>query len=459
MKFLPKALLLVALNIAAAAEQTNVRANTVRERGRRARGFLLRTLFILRVLIFYLDFLFDFQRRGGECTPQVMHFEVWDADAQTSTGEVIDENNMDVCFPMTKASIEAVATDCTHRVRFELTDYSGNKVDRLERREPYLVYGNRIFADPPTVNGRFFKEGETYSISAHPGDRTKTLSYDFTVKYCESPSPTDCTPTQGVCAASHDDLQNLLDNAGPNEVVAICDGATIDTSADGPIIISQDELTMCCAGSDCVLENGDGSGRKLVVNGAAISILGIEFKGGNGAGRDGGNVQGETDYETVPGDNKIVDCTFRDGKGYLGGNLNVQLWQESTISIQKSSFIGGEALGLGGGVYMSGVDGISIRDCNFSENTAGWDDWTSAGGGLFIATEFGAMSKLEILDTSFDDNENGAVAVYGTYSEFTFSGNSGTGNTHNGSGEVCTDLYAWGNSLGCLELSDDFDYP
>jgi len=417
--------------------------------------------------------------------PQVLYFEVWDADSRAPTGEIIDGDNTEVCFPSSsKANIEAVSTECTRRVLLELTRPDGSTFNRNEGKEPFLVFGDRLLDNPPTVNGRFFKDNGAYSISAYPkSDPTAVLTYNFNVKLCETPtdpptkSPTqppstspptkspvskppssgndDCTPSQRTCASTQEELQAFLDASNPYEIVGICDGATIDTST-APITMAQDYLTMCCAGSNCILEN-NGSGRNLVVNGAATSIIGIEFVGGVAKHDWGGNVN----WWFAEGENNIIDCIFRDGMADGAGHLHVAFgWEpepEATITIEKSTFVGGKASSDGGAIYITDAHDIFIRDCNFTANAAGtvWD--SAIGGAIAISSEVGHMPKLEILNTVFSDNINGAVGVMlnGALADYdiTFSGNSVGGNTPPSTSD-CTHFYEpWTDT--CIPLSEE----
>jgi len=420
----------------------------------------------------------------NECTPQIVYFEVWDAAAQAPTGEIIDSNNKEVCFPPSaKANIEAVTSECTRRVLLQLTRPDGSTFNRNEGKLPYLVFGDHIFEDPPRVNGRFFEENGSYSISAYPkSDPTANLTYTFNVKLCdetpveaptqspteiESPTnspvikpPTsgnlDCMPSQGVCATTHNELQAFLDAASPYDIVAVCDGATIDTSGyTTPITISKDHLTLCCTGSDCVLEN-NGSGRNLLVTGSAATVAGIEFVGGKE--NTGGNV-----YMRNGGDgnaNNIIDCIFQEGTAtdYFGGNLMAEFMYpgENSITIERSTFVGGTA-SWGGGAFITDSKDVFIRDCNFTANTAGSVyGGSGVGGGLMISSEYGKMPKLEILNTVFNDNIQGAVAVFANYN-ISFSGNSGGGNTPHTDTD-CPDFYGpFGRA--CVPLSDELPKP
>jgi len=247
----------------------------------------------------------------------------------------------------------------------------------------------------------------------------------------------------------------FLDVANPYEIVAICDGTTVDTSANTPITISQDYLTLSCEGSNCIMES-DGSGRNLAVEALSTSIVGIEFVGGVAPSESyegGGNVLWRS-TAGGEGSDQIVDCTFRNGRATQGGNLFMENWTPSTITIQKSSFIGGTADWDGGGAFVGGMGGILVEDCEFTDNAAGDNEWTY-GGGLFMATMFGEMAKLDILNTSFNDNKKGAVGVLDSY-VLTFSGNSGEGNTPHAASN-CTGLSGGGVQYGgYLALNEEY---
>ena len=95
---------------------------------------------------------------------------------------------------------------------------------------------------------------------------------------CFPPAPTfnplpSCIPTSGACVESAAELQEAVSQAMEGDTIAICGGATMDTSATGQKGIFQTGLTLCCAGGrgDCVFKN-DGTSRNLYVKADAISM-------------------------------------------------------------------------------------------------------------------------------------------------------------------------------------------
>jgi len=298
-------------------------------------------------------------------------------------------------------------------------------------------------------------EGEPLPPTVAPTTAAPTTATPTRSPVTRVPTPPgnfDCAPTQGTCASTREELQSDLDSASPYDTVAICSGATIDTSSQS-IAISQSFLTMCCAGgSDCIMAN-DGSGRNMVVN-DAMTIVGIEFVGGTAlrySNKHGGNVQWTSSNEE--GNHSIINCTFRNGAGSYGGNLHIST-DAAKLTIQKSTFLGGRAYGYGGGIFIAdGTENISIQDCEFTDNASGTRSGLS-GGGLQIAAKFGQMPKLEILGTVFNDNKGGAASTIGHFGDVVFSGNSGNGNTANKTWSACTGFYY--DTVGCFSLSEEW---
>lgn len=215
----------------------------------------------------------------------------------------------------------------------------------------------------------------------------------------------------------------------------------------------------------------DGSDRNLFVSGPHFTVLDVDFVGGSSVNKpwttDGGYGHGGSVYIKSRGDVRIVGCTFRDGvSGYYGGNLYVDTfngtsannWKGPTsLSVEDSTFFGGQCTGSGGNMMVTGTSAISITDSIFddgySESMNGW-----GAGGLMLASTYGTMPTLDILNCSFNNNKGDVGAVDSSLGYFPpptkvkvkLSGNSESGSRGNGG---CSGMQIIGE---CRSLSEDF---
>lgn len=215
-----------------------------------------------------------------------------------------------------------------------------------------------------------------------------------------------CKPTSGSCASTATELQDMIDNAASgNEIVAICgDGEVIETT-ESPIRINAPSMTMCCAGSVCLMRN-EGTNINLIVKGDDFSMMDITVAGGK---YQGGNDPGGNVDISGSGHHRIVNCVFLEGSGPLGANLRVNN-EGGAVSIQDSRFSLGGGGGWGGGAHIDGTDSaVKISGSHFVQNDSGF-----VGGGLSFLLNGNCSVILGdcVFDSNAASNSGGGVAIF-----------------------------------------------
>ena len=151
----------------------------------------------------------------------------------------------------------------------------------LDTDEPIDVFAQAGCESALVLTHDFvLRESEMLNITFNSIVENPMVSVIEVTELCFPPTPAptfnllpSCIPISGACVESAAELQEAVSQAMEGDTIAICGGATMDTSATGQIEIFQTGLTLCCAGGrgDCVFKN-DGTSRNLYVKADAISM-------------------------------------------------------------------------------------------------------------------------------------------------------------------------------------------
>ncbi len=300
-------------------------------------------------------------------------------------------------------------------------------------------------------------------------DRSLALCFPFVAP---TPSPTTtprplvavtgCTPTLGPCVGTYADLKKAVSSSTGDDVIAIC-GNNVPIVTESAVEINQPNISLCCSGPDECLMKSSGSDRNLHVTGSDFTLKNFTFLDGKSTRDGGGNVAIDSG-----GHHQIIGCEFRNGQASWGGNLEVS-WGADKVTLLGSNFLKGSANFGGGGASIDALS-LTIDECTFEENTAEFGGGLVWGaiedkvelknskflsnvvnkfGGGFFASSMGNIRSLEILNCSFEDNQEGAgeaVIEYVDNLEFVnISGNSASGNDADGNGV----LNGYGDLVDC----------
>lgn len=201
-----------------------------------------------------------------------------------------------------------------------------------------------------------------------------------------------------------------------------------------------------------------------------------------GQGTSGGNLhiiaRGSPYWSGVSSDNTItiINSTFIGGIGgnLLAGAYKDKIYNNATVQIKGSKFIGAEGKG---GAVVAASGSVNVTDCQFENNKEGADGGglsvVSGGplpsmieentfisnegivaGGLSVPTYIGSLPSLYVLNNVFEDNIAsvptsgsrtwGGGAVYvnvpSWVNEVTLSGNQGSGNSNANGASTCGDI-------------------
>ena len=303
------------------------------------------------------------------------------------------------------------------------------------------------------------------------------------------PIPTTCIPTTGPCVSAFVDLQNVVSSLARDDIVALCG----NIMTDSVIVVDQSNITLCCdyegGAQECVLQSS-GSDRNLVVTGNDFTLQDIVFL--NGIARGQGNVQFENNacggnvVVDGGGDHRIIGCEFHNGTcdpgfgGRYGGNVFIKT--SGSVQLQRSSFINGTGFGggvavwdapvfttdnclfegnIGAGVFSGNLDD-ALRDPGQKitfNNTSFINNQGDYGGG-FLASGFGSMPSLAVLNCVFEGNtatvDGGAGSAVPDRNELDLRLFNNIGNDNVASIDNCA-----GFSFGptCFDLTEDYPPP
>jgi hypothetical protein len=203
----------------------------------------------------------------------------------------------------------------------------------------------------------------------------------------------------------------------------------------------------------------------LHVTGENFSLLNILFENGK-SDSDGRNVAIESGNH-----HQIIGCEFPNGQAYSGGNLDVKNGVEKVTLIESifskrgaESVVGGAAIEatsltidkcrfeentarIGGGLYWGFTEEVKLKNSKFLSNVV-----TEYAGGFF-ASSMENIRSLEILNCSFEDNQESAgqavIDDANTLEFVNIFGNLASGNDADGSGVLnsCADLVDYGDGI------------
>jgi len=237
-------------------------------------------------------------------------------------------------------------------------------------------------------------------------------------------------------------VSNTNDN-GPGSLrqalADVNDGDTIDaTEVSGTITLTSGQLLVDKsviingAGADVLALDGNATSRVFqTVTGEAVSISGLTIRSGQ-SGQGGGILNADTATLT------IINSTLGGNAAGLGGGV----FNSGTLIIINSTFSSNMA-SEGGGIYNSGSGMLTIIDSTFSGNAA-----SETGGGVFN------IGTLQLANSTVSDNS--AAFLAGGVLNFN---NLEIGNTILNRGDSGVSIYSNGDglvtSLGYNISSDD----
>jgi len=169
-----------------------------------------------------------------------------------------------------------------------------------------------------------------------------------------------------------------------------------------------DDITFCCATTDCILESGVPD-RILQVTGRSVTLQGLTFQNGQAMDNDGGtggNVQID-----AAGNHRIIDSAFLNGVAAdSGGNVYIRT-VDGTVAIEGSVFNDGTTSMNGGGLHVDGAMDVTVLGTLFEQNAA------QRGGGLSTTrgAEDASGQVVTIQDSMF--KMNSAVSGGGFWSQ------------------------------------------
>jgi hypothetical protein len=306
------------------------------------------------------------------------------------------------------------------------------------------------------------------------------------------PSPIrSCRPTTGPCVSAFVDLQNVVSSLARDDIVALCGNILTDSA----IVVEQSNVTICCGyeggAQECVLQSS-GRDRNLVVTGNDFTLQDIVFL--NGVARGQGNVQFEGNacggnvVVDGDGDHRIIGCEFHNGTcgqgfGY-GGNIFIKT--SGSVRLQQSSFINGTGFGggvavwdapvfstdhclfegnTGAGVFSGNLD-AALRDPgqNITFNNTSFINNEGDYGGGFLASGFGTLPSLAVLNCVFEGNtasvDGGAGSAFPDRNELDLRLFNNTGNDNVASTGNCTGFsFYLGLGPTCFDLMEDYPPP
>jgi hypothetical protein len=307
------------------------------------------------------------------------------------------------------------------------------------------------------------------------------------------PTPIRCLPTTGPCVSTFVDLQNVASSLARDDIVALCGNILTDSA----IVVEQSNVTLCCGyeggAQECVLQSS-GRDRNLVVTGTDFTLQDIVFL--NGVARGQGNVQFENNacggnvVVDGDGDHRIIGCEFYNGTcdrgfgGSYGGNVFIKT--SGSVQLQQSAFINGRGFGggvavwdapvfstdhcifegnIGAGVFSGNLD-AALRDPgqNITFNNTSFINNEGDYGGGFLASGFGTMPSLAVLNCAFEGNtasvDGGAGSAFPDRNELDLRLFNNTGNDNVASTDNCTGFsFYLGLGATCFDLTEDYPPP
>jgi len=207
------------------------------------------------------------------------------------------------------------------------------------------------------------------------------------------------------------------------------------TYSPGAVSFGEDNhsitITRASAGSTIL----DGGGSDQVMNldttalvddsNAHITVTGMTFQDGNnpgGFGQNGGGLSVRTNQADIT----IKECEFSGNTAYWGGGAYVSSPLGATVSITNNTFTANTGNYLAGGLYASSSGTVGIRDNIFDGNMTVWE------GGGAVGQSF--MGTVTFANNTFTGNTASNRRGGGAYAESSegtvmFTGNVFDGNT------------------------------
>jgi len=230
------------------------------------------------------------------------------------------------------------------------------------------------------------------------------------------------------CARSddNDELERLIDAAGPGGEVRLCPGKV---EFNNEIKLTK-SITIACAGPkfSCIFD-GNGVTRHLYsASSSAYAFSGIAFINGFSDGVNDDGFGGSVNFD---GDeSSLFDrCLFYNNrvKGSFGPGGGAIYMSGKTIAVNNCVFLGNVATSTsecetnGGAIYVYNSN-LSVLDCTFKKNSALQDDPTTFGGGGAIYMLASDTNPIDLLvaGSVFELNEAsdyGGVALIKEYDD------------------------------------------
>lgn len=274
-----------------------------------------------------------------------------------------------------------------------------------------------------------------------------------------------CQPNVGECVSTATQLESVVATIETDHVIALCSDANILLPQS--LTITQDGVTFCGQGLTQSAQIQLADNVQLRVTGANFSFFNLAIQGTPEdslifAG-------GRRILIQAPGSHLIVDCTFvntRQGPTITttppAGRVTIrnstfadmsswglQVLDTLQVLIEDSTFRGNRDYGLyTGDQGLTNLPAVEIRNSVFQDNFIG-----------YIATTYGSLPSLRLIDNVFDDNDIAAsFCCADAYTEFVLSGNRGSSNQ---GGSQCSDFYSFEfpTSNSCIAIDTDLSLP
>ncbi|CAJ1957831.1 unnamed protein product [Cylindrotheca closterium] len=249
-----------------------------------------------------------------------------------------------------------------------------------------------------TCQGFYFDENTDYDGGLCFGTEESILISDDDFPPDQTGIPTGnpgavptCTRSLPVCAETEGDLNSMLLNAQPNEVISLCGGMVYVSET---LQVSQPNITICCeAYPRCTLSGTNLTAPIMsVTQGGNFTAVGLRFQSGMNV-ENGGNL-----IIDAPGYHSIQFCEFSSGfSESYGGSLYVG--NANSVSITHSQFNSGMAIGGGAAAFVD-TTVVSIEESEIVDNSARFE----GGGFFFLSNEENSDMRVRIVGTTFEGN-------------------------------------------------------
>ena len=285
----------------------------------------------------------------------------------TNTGRDIDEN--DSRFPFELSGINLVRSEDDLLVKLPVHEHDGIIYIPVDDLSNIPAGGGNYYLirDNPMAKELTIASDKTVNVclNGHKNSRTK-ITNSGTLNI------TDCkygTKDEGYISGNTGYNNNYpIDNAAKSTLNM--KNVSVKESEGNPIIRGQAKASITI--ENCNFENN--TAKSLYISGAETTVTNCTFKnnGGNVAGGAVIFAERNTNYSMLT----IKDCVFEGNHttsgNSSGGAINYESW--GGLLLDGCTFTGNSATGVnakGGALYTKGKE-LTIKDCTFTENTAGW---------------------------------------------------------------------------------------